>query len=58
VLPVAGEAVATEESQRVRWLTFDEVERLMDPAYAVRVAKALGDVSAFRAHDGVQLIAG
>ena len=56
--PTGGEATATDEAKRVRWLTPSEVEQHMDPAYAVRVLDALTDGVAFRAHDGVQLIAG
>lgn len=55
---INGEAEATDEAQRVRWLTPSEVEQLMTPAYAVRVLDALGDGAASRAHDGVQLIPG
>jgi ADP-ribose pyrophosphatase YjhB (NUDIX family) len=54
--PVAGEATTTDESQSVRWLTPDEVRECMNPAYAVRVLDALTDGTAYRAHDGVQLI--
>jgi 8-oxo-dGTP diphosphatase len=56
--PIAGEPTTTDESQRVQWLTADEVREQMAPAYAVRVLDALGHSAASRAHDGVQLIAG
>lgn len=56
--PISGEPTATDESQRVQWLTPDEISRHMTPAYAVRVLDALSDTAASRAHDGVQLIAG
>lgn len=55
---VGGDAGESDEAQRVRWLTPTEVERLMAPAYAVRVLDALSDGAASRAHDGVQLISG
>lgn len=56
--PVAGEPTITDESQRVQWLTADEIREHMAPAYAVRVLDALSQHAASRAHDGVQLIAG
>ena len=56
--PVAGTPTATDESQRVQWLTRDEVRELMAPAYAIRVLDALDGGVSTRAHDGVQLIAG
>lgn len=56
--PVAGAPTTTDESQRVQWLTTDEVRDRMAPAYAVRVLDALSDGVTTRAHDGVQLIAG
>ncbi|MEV1291508.1 NUDIX hydrolase [Pseudonocardia sp. NPDC049635] len=55
--PTGGEAITTDESRRVDWLTPDEVRAHMDPAYAVRVLDALTDHPASRAHDGVQLVA-
>jgi ADP-ribose pyrophosphatase YjhB (NUDIX family) len=54
--PVGGEATPTEESQRVRWLTRDDITTCMAPAFAVRVLDALTDGAASRAHDGVQLV--
>jgi 8-oxo-dGTP diphosphatase len=56
--PIAGEAATTAESQRVQWLTADEIREHMNPAYAIRVLDALGEHAAHRVHDGVQLIAG
>lgn len=56
--PISGELTTTDESQRVQWLTADEVRAHMLPAYAVRVLDALNGGAASRAHDGVQLIAG
>ena len=47
-----------EESQRVRWLTRDEVRDRMAPAYAVRVLDALDGGVSTRSHDGVQVVAG
>jgi 8-oxo-dGTP diphosphatase len=55
--PVAGEPAPTDESQRVSWLTPDDITASMAPAFAVRVLDALADGAAFRAHDGVHLVA-
>ncbi len=54
--PIAGAATPTEESERVGWLTPDEVRQHMAPAYAIRVLDALNGEAAFRAHDGIQLV--
>jgi 8-oxo-dGTP diphosphatase len=54
--PAGGEAIATDESRRVAWLTPDEVRRHMLPAYAIRVLDALAGGVAARAHDGVQVV--
>lgn len=56
--PIAGTPTTTDETQRVRWLTADEVQEHMMPAYAVRVLDALTTGAASRAHDGIQLVAG
>ncbi|ALE86293.1 NUDIX hydrolase [Pseudonocardia sp. HH130629-09] len=49
---LSGEPTTTAESQRVEWLTVDEVEDRMMPAYAVRVLDALTTEPCSRAHDG------
>jgi len=47
----------TDEATEVRWLTREEVQDLMDPAFAIRVLDAFGDDTAVRTHDGVNLLA-
>lgn len=54
--PVSGEATPTPESQRVMWLTVDEIQQRMMPAYAVRVLDALTAEPCSRAHDGTTVI--
>ena len=54
--PVGGEPAATDESAAVEWLTPDEALARMTPAYGIRIADALGDQAAFRAHDGVEVL--
>ena len=54
--PVAGSPQETDESQRVRWFTLDQVREHMAPAYAVRVEDAFTDGVSTRAHDGVELL--
>ena len=55
--PVDGTPTPTGESQRVHWLTRDEITNRMAPAFAIRVLDALSDGAVFRAHDGVHLVA-
>lgn len=55
--PAGGRATTTDESRRVEWLTVDDVQERMAPAYAIRVLDALTDNPASRAHDGVHLLA-
>lgn len=54
--PVSGEATPTEESQRVEWLTVDEIQQRMMPAYAIRVLDAFTGGPCSRAHDGTTVI--
>jgi 8-oxo-dGTP diphosphatase len=56
--PGEGTPSTTREAAAVRWLTPDQLDELMDPAYAVRVLDALSDQGspAVRAHDGVSLV--
>ena len=55
--PVGGEATPTDESERVGWLTRDDITTCMTQAFAIRVLDALVDGAASRAHDGVHLVA-
>lgn len=46
-----------EEAVSVRWVSPADASRLMDPAYAIRVADALTDQTPVaRVHDGVNLV--
>jgi 8-oxo-dGTP diphosphatase len=54
--PVVGRAHPTAESVAVGWITPDEVNNRMAPAYAVRILDALSVGSASRAHDGHDLL--
>lgn len=54
--PVAGHPHLTDEAADVRWLTREEAQMMMTPAFAVRVLDAFGEVTQFRAHDGVKVI--
>jgi len=56
---VAGMPRTSPEAAEVRWLAADEVDALMDEAYAVRLRDALHPgAPAVRAHDGTVLLAG
>lgn len=54
--PTAGSAQPSEEAAAVRWLTLDEVTKLMEPAHAVRITDALHDAPTSRAHDGTHVL--
>ncbi len=54
--PGGGEPHATEEAREIRWMTTEEVQSDMAPAFAVRVFDAFEDVPKSRAHDGVNLV--
>ncbi|MCV7377651.1 NUDIX hydrolase [Mycobacterium alsense] len=54
--PADGDAHSTAEAREVRWMTRDEVEAAMNPAFAVRVLDAFDKDAHSRAHDGVNLV--
>jgi ADP-ribose pyrophosphatase YjhB (NUDIX family) len=55
--PLGEKPRATAEARAACWVSPDEIVRLMDPAYAIRVRDALSDAPASaRVHDGVRLI--
>ncbi len=56
--PADGEVCPTAEAREVRWMTREEVQSAMNPAFAVRVLDAFGEGAHSRAHDGVSLVSG
>jgi 8-oxo-dGTP diphosphatase len=54
--PVGGEPHATEEAREIHWMTKEEVQSAMVPAFGVRVLDAFEDEPQSRAHDGVHLL--
>ncbi|OOK83963.1 hypothetical protein BZL29_1631 [Mycobacterium kansasii] len=54
--PVGGEPHATKEAREIRWMTKEEVQSAMTPAFGVRVLDAFEEVPQSRAHDGVNLV--
>jgi len=54
--PAGGEPRTTEEAREIRWMTKEEVQAAMVPAFGVRVLDAFEEVPQSRAHDGVNLI--
>ena len=54
--PAGGHAHPPEESREVRWMTREQVEAAMTPAFAIRVLDALDGGVHTRAHDGTDLI--
>ena len=55
--PLTNASSMSDEARRIGWLSTDEVNEYMSPAYAVRVADALSGEASTRAHDGTNLIA-
>ena len=53
---ISGQPGATEEAAEARFLARDEIETLMDEAYACRLLDVLRPEVAIRSHDGVALI--
>ncbi|MGB3894819.1 MAG: NUDIX hydrolase [Mycolicibacter sinensis] len=53
---VGGEPHATEEAREIRWMTAEEVQSSMVPAFAVRVLDAFKEAPQSRAHDGVNIV--
>jgi ADP-ribose pyrophosphatase YjhB (NUDIX family) len=56
--PAGGDAHPTAEAREVRWMTTEEVQGAMNPAFAVRVLDAFDKEAHSRAHDGVNLVSG
>jgi 8-oxo-dGTP diphosphatase len=54
--PVGGETHMTEEAREIRWMTREEVQSAMVPAFAVRVLDAFEEVPRSRAHDGTNVV--
>lgn len=54
--PLGGEPRATEEAREIRWMTEEEVQSAMVPAFGVRVLDAFKESLQSRAHDGVNLL--
>lgn len=51
-----GEPHATEEAREILWMTKEDVQGAMVPAFAVRVLDAFEEVPKSRTHDGVNLV--
>jgi 8-oxo-dGTP diphosphatase len=54
--PTRGEPRATKEACEIRWMTKEEVQSAMVPAFGVRVLDAFEESAHSRAHDGVNLV--
>ena len=54
--PAGGEPHATDEAREIRWMTKEEAQSAMVPAFGVRVLDAFEEAPQSRAHDGVDLI--
>lgn len=56
--PAGGEPHSTEEAREIRWMTKEEAQSVMAPAFSVRVLDAFEESPQSRAHDGVNLVFG
>lgn len=56
--PAAGDAHPTAEAREVRWMTREEIQAAMSPAFAVRVLDVFDEAPHSRVHDGVNLVSG
>lgn len=54
--PANGEPHPTEEAREIRWMTREEVQSAMVPAFGARVLDAFGEWPQSRGHDGVNLL--
>lgn len=54
--PAGGEPHATEEVREISWMTKEEVQSAMVPAFGVRVLDAFEEAPQSRVHDGVNLV--
>ena len=54
--PSSGEPRPTDEAREIRWMTREEVQSAMTPAFGVRVSDAFEEHAQSRAHDGVFLV--
>lgn len=54
--PAGGNPHVTDEAREIRWMTKEEVQSAMVPAFEARVLDAFEDAPQSRAHDGVDLI--
>lgn len=55
--PAGGETHVTDEAREISWMTKEEVQSAMTPAFGVRVLDAFEEWPQSRAHDGVNLVA-
>ncbi|WP_084247878.1 NUDIX hydrolase [Mycobacterium avium] len=53
--PTGGEPQATEEAREIRWMSKEEVQSAMVPAFRIRVLDAFEELPQSRTHDGVNL---
>lgn len=52
--PRGGRLQSSDETQQVLWMSLDEVERAINPAFAVRILDAFNETNhaSLRSHDG------
>ncbi|WP_094360671.1 NUDIX hydrolase [Mycobacterium marinum] len=56
--PTGGQPHPTDEAREISWMTKEEVQSAMAPAFGVRVLDAFDEMPHSRSHDGVNLVTG
>lgn len=54
--PAGGEPHSTDEAREICWMTKEEVQSAMVPAFNIRVLDAFAEAPQSRTHDGVDLL--
>jgi 8-oxo-dGTP diphosphatase len=54
--PAGGEPYTTDEAREIRWMTTEEVQSAMTPAFGVRILDAFEEAPQSRVHDGVNIV--
>lgn len=54
--PAGGDPHVTKEAREIRWMTREEVQSAMTPAFGIRILDAFEQAPQSRAHDGVNLV--
>ncbi|MEB3062490.1 NUDIX hydrolase [[Mycobacterium] zoologicum] len=53
---LGGAPHVTDEAREIRWVTTGDVQRMMTPAFGIRVLDAFEELPQSRVHDGINLM--